>query len=148
MRSDSDLLSTSTASINSVDSSEQVNCLLLDNNENPVTGSQLSTENEEKDIEPAEIAKTNRNVPKNTGSWAVINKTDVISEEDLKVDNKTENSNSNEPWKPYSSGNRNQVDLEPGRSGKFMSTLKKMRFGKRQISEPGPAHRPQVIIFC
>ncbi|XP_060589227.1 TBC1 domain family member 2B-like [Ruditapes philippinarum] len=143
VRSDSDILSTSTASINSVGSSEQVNCLLLDNDEKPRTGSQLSTESDEKDMEQTLTARTNRNVSRNTGSWTVIDKNDVISEEGVKGNSRTSNSDSNETWKPYTSNNRNQAqnDLDPGKSGKLFTTLKKMRFGRRQISEPGPAHR-------
>ncbi|XP_045159661.2 TBC1 domain family member 2B-like isoform X2 [Mercenaria mercenaria] len=148
VRSDSEL--TSTASVNSAEGSEQTKCLLLDIEPDDAvksrTGSQVSTESEEKDIEQTLCAKTNRNVSRNTGSWAVIDKSDIIAEEDVKAGNKTDNSDDpNETWKPYTSNSKNQsqVDLEPGKSGKFITTLKKMRFGRRQISEPGPIPRPK-----
>jgi hypothetical protein len=102
-------------------------------------------------MEQTLTARTNRNVSRNTGSWTVIDKNDVISEEGVKGNSRTSHSDSNETWKPFSSNNRNQaqIDLDPGKSGKLFTTLKKMRFGRRQISEPGPAHRllPQVIVF-
>lgn len=79
----------------------------------------------------------------------MIDKNDLTSEEGVsktsESKNESSNNDQNETWKPFTPNNKIQdhsnSDNEPNKSGKFMSTLKRIRLGKRQVSEPGPPPR-------
>lgn len=146
-------MSVSTTSINSNESSDQIQCLLdspPDDTAETRTDSQFTTESQKKDLEQTQIVKTDRNVSRNTGSWTVIDKNDLTSEEGVsekssESKNQSSNNDQTDTWKPLTPNNKNQdqgnSDYEPNKSGKFMSTLKRIRLGKRQVSEPGPPPR-------